>query len=133
VATGLSHRRGLAAIAIAIGGLVGPVSADGDGPSVARKWQELLLDSIRRDFGRPTIHARNLFHLSVAMWDAWATYDARATPWISTERHQVKVADAALSSLLASRGTGGVPSDLDLDGTVGGSDLATMLGHWSSN
>jgi len=95
VATGLSHRRGLAAIAIAIGGLVGPVSADGDGPSVARKWQELLLDSIRRDFGRPTIHARNLFHLSVAMWDAWATYDARATPWISTERHEAKVADAA--------------------------------------
>ena len=42
--------------------------------SVARDWNELLLDSIRRDFARPTVHARNLYHVSIAMWDAWATY-----------------------------------------------------------
>src|SRR6185436_10955978 len=24
---------------------------------------------------RPTVHARNLFHLSIAMYDTWAAYD----------------------------------------------------------
>lgn len=43
--------------------------------SVARQWNELLLQSIRRDFARPTVHARNLFHTSVVMWDAWSAYD----------------------------------------------------------
>ncbi len=48
------------------------VSTDG---SVARQWNELLLESIRKDFARPTVHARNLFHTSLGMWDAWAAYD----------------------------------------------------------
>lgn len=43
--------------------------------SMARQWNELALASIRRDFARPTVHARNLFHHSIAMWDAWAAYD----------------------------------------------------------
>ncbi|WNH08384.1 hypothetical protein [Thalassobellus suaedae] len=38
--------------------------------SVARLWNEALLDAIRRDYARPTVHARNLFHTSVAMYDA---------------------------------------------------------------
>ncbi|RIL07529.1 MAG: hypothetical protein DCC71_02595 [Proteobacteria bacterium] len=44
----------------------------------ARQWNEELLGAIRRDFARPTVHARNLFHVSAAMWDAWAAYDAGA-------------------------------------------------------
>jgi hypothetical protein len=43
--------------------------------SVARLWDEVLLDAIRRDTPRPTVHARNLYHTSAAMWDAWAAYD----------------------------------------------------------
>ena len=43
--------------------------------SVARQWNELNLEAIRNDFARPTVHARNLFHISVAMYDCWATYD----------------------------------------------------------
>ncbi len=43
--------------------------------SVARRWNEQLLQSIRRDVPRPTVHARNLYHVSVAMWDAWAAFD----------------------------------------------------------
>lgn len=39
------------------------------------------------DFARPTIHARNLCHISVGMWDAWATYDPTAQPWIFSEHH----------------------------------------------
>lgn len=46
--------------------------------SVAREWNEVLLEAIRRDVSRPTVHARNLFHTSVAMYDAWATYDRTA-------------------------------------------------------
>ena len=46
--------------------------------SVARHWDEALLEAIRRDFPAPTIHSRNLFHVSAAMWDAWAAYDPTA-------------------------------------------------------
>ena len=33
--------------------------------------------AIRRDVPRPTVHARNLFHVSIAMWDAWAAGDRK--------------------------------------------------------
>lgn len=46
--------------------------------SVARQWNELVLQAIRNDLARPTVHARNLLHTSVAMYDAWATYDDQA-------------------------------------------------------
>ena len=46
--------------------------------SVARLWNEAVLAAIRSDFPAPTIHARNLFHSSAAMWDAWAAYDPDA-------------------------------------------------------
>lgn len=46
--------------------------------SVAREWNEVLLDAVRSDFARPTVHARNLFHSSVLMYDAWAVFDAQA-------------------------------------------------------
>jgi len=47
--------------------------------SVARRWNEALLDAIRRALPAPTVHARNLFHTSAAMWDAWAVYDPKAS------------------------------------------------------
>ncbi len=43
--------------------------------SVARRWNEMLLQGIRTDLARPTVHARNLFHTSIAMYDAWAVYN----------------------------------------------------------
>lgn len=46
--------------------------------SVARQWNEVLLESIRNDFARPTVHARNLFHTSAAMYDAWAAFEPNA-------------------------------------------------------
>ncbi|MEJ2006493.1 MAG: GPI anchored serine-threonine rich family protein, partial [Cyclobacteriaceae bacterium] len=46
-----------------------------DSHSHARIWIEMLLESIRNDFARPTVHARNLFHVSAAMYDAWAAFD----------------------------------------------------------
>jgi hypothetical protein len=50
--------------------------------SVARLWNEALLESIRGDYARPTVHARNLFHTSIAMYDAWAIYDDWARPYL---------------------------------------------------
>ena len=71
----------LAAVAAA-----GAVTAAAEPHSVARQWNELLLQAIRKDFARPTIHARNLYHVTVAMWDAWAVYDEHAKPVLADER-----------------------------------------------
>ena len=49
--------------------------------SVARQWNEVLLEAIREDFARPTIHARNLFHFSVAVYDSWAVYDTTTSTY----------------------------------------------------
>jgi IPT/TIG domain./ASPIC and UnbV. len=49
-----------------------------DTTSVARQWNEVLLDAIRADFARPTVHARNLYHTAAAMYDAWAGYSRSA-------------------------------------------------------
>ncbi|MBK8254342.1 MAG: vanadium-dependent haloperoxidase [Polyangiaceae bacterium] len=54
--------------------------------SIARRWNELLLDSIRRDIPKPGLHARNLFHTSVAMFDAWAAYDSVADGVVFQEK-----------------------------------------------
>ena len=50
--------------------------------SVARRWNEALLQSIRNDFARPVVHARNLFHVSAAMYDVWAAYGDVEVPWL---------------------------------------------------
>lgn len=42
---------------------------------IAYEWIEVQLKGIRVDFARPPIHARNLYHVSLAMYDAWAAYD----------------------------------------------------------
>jgi len=54
--------------------------------SAARIWNEQALGAIRLDLPRPTVHARNLFHLSAAMYDAWATYEAVADGYFFRER-----------------------------------------------
>ncbi|MEZ4802594.1 MAG: T9SS type A sorting domain-containing protein [Gelidibacter sp.] len=46
--------------------------------SAARDWNEQLLEAIRHDLSRPTVHARNLFHSSVVMYDSWAIFDPQA-------------------------------------------------------
>ena len=54
--------------------------------SVARRWNEVTLHAIRNDFARPPVHARNLYHVTVAMWDAWAAYDDTARQVLTDER-----------------------------------------------
>ncbi len=50
--------------------------------SVARQWDEVVLQAIRNDNARPTIHARNLFHIHAAMYDAWALFDDTAKTYL---------------------------------------------------
>lgn len=50
--------------------------------SAARMWNEELLESIRNDLARPTVHARNLFHAAVAMYDAWAAFDTTSDTYL---------------------------------------------------
>jgi hypothetical protein len=56
------------------------------GASIARRWNEQLLNAIRRDTPRPTVHARNLHHTSIAMWDAWSAYDEDSIGVISEDK-----------------------------------------------
>ncbi len=55
--------------------------------SVARVWDEAILSFIRLDRPNPPVHARNLFHLSIAMYDAWAAYDPVAVGYLYREKH----------------------------------------------
>lgn len=58
--------------------LVAYATATPPARSMARFWDEAILEAIRTDMPKPTVHARNLYHLSAAMYDAWAAYDATA-------------------------------------------------------
>ena len=73
--------------------LVSNLSA-GSQHSVARKWNDVLLESIRKDFARPTIHARNLFHISAAIYDAWSAYDN------NSHNYFIKKSSAIINSVL---------------------------------
>jgi hypothetical protein len=69
--------------------------------SVARRWNEATLDAIRRALPAPTIHARNLFHSSVAMWDAWAAYDPTARGYLTTEKLTASDTEAARNEAIS--------------------------------
>ncbi len=71
------------------------------GRSVARIWDEAVLDAIRRDVPAPTTHARNLFHLSAAMWDAWAAYDGSADGYFVREKHRSADVQAARETAIS--------------------------------
>ena len=65
------------------------------GQSVARVWDEQTLALIRQVVPAPTVHARNLFHVSAAMWDAWAAFDSTADGYFVTEKHTTQDVKAA--------------------------------------
>lgn len=71
------------------------------GRSVARVWDEAVLDAIRRDIPAPTTHARNLFHLSAAMWDAWAAYDPTADGYFVHEKARAADVQAARETAIS--------------------------------
>jgi hypothetical protein len=110
---GLGLRRGPArAPALPVAGVprivapVTPVCPAGDidpapTASIARRWNEQLLAAIRRDLPREMVQARNLFHASVAIWDAWAAYDESADGYISSERASADDIEAARAEAIS--------------------------------
>ncbi|MBI2513594.1 MAG: VCBS repeat-containing protein [Opitutae bacterium] len=56
-------------------GAVVTVTANLAAKSVARWWNEALLDGIRKDTPNPPVHARNLYHLSTVLWDTFWAYE----------------------------------------------------------
>ena len=98
-------------LVVAVGGPVGRppllpgTLLPGDPPppdwSVARRWDEALLDAIRRALPAPTVHARNLFHTSVAMWDAWAAYDPTASGYLVKEKDTAADVTAARNEAIS--------------------------------
>jgi membrane-associated phospholipid phosphatase len=77
------------------------VRRDLHGRSVARVWDEALLDAIRRDVPAPTVHARNLFHTSAGLWDAWAAYDPVADGYFVREKHEARDVQAAREAAMS--------------------------------
>ena len=69
--------------------------------SVARIWNEQVLALIRQVVPAPGVHARNLFHVSAAMWDAWAAYDESADGYYVTERRQAADVTAAREAAIS--------------------------------
>ncbi|WP_375239494.1 vanadium-dependent haloperoxidase [Aurantibacter sp.] len=49
--------------------------------SIAKEWMDTLLEMVKEDGQGPTVQARNMFHLSAAMHDAWAAYDKKQSTY----------------------------------------------------
>jgi hypothetical protein len=85
----------------------GQQDADSDGNgdacdhSAARLWNEEMLEAIRRDLARPTVHARNLYHVSAAIYDAWAAYDTSAQQILHSERATAADVEAARAEAIS--------------------------------
>jgi hypothetical protein len=75
--------------------------ADLAGRTVARVWDDQTLDLIRQVVPAPTVHARNLFHVAAAMWDAWAAYDQTADGYFVTEKHSAGDVRAAREAAIS--------------------------------
>ena len=62
---------------------------------VARRWVEQNLDAIRRTLPQPGVHARNLYHLSVTLFDAYSASSQRFDPlvWEGVTEPVVSVAE----------------------------------------
>ncbi|MCB9614213.1 MAG: hypothetical protein H6722_17385 [Sandaracinus sp.] len=69
--------------------------------SIARRWNEANLNAVRRAVPRPGVHARNLFHNAIAMYDAWAAFDATADGYVFTEKPTATDADAARTEAIS--------------------------------
>lgn len=82
-------------------GLVMLSSATVHAESVARIWDEQLLDAIRIDTPRPTVHARNLFHLSAGMYDAWSAFDATSVQYLHHESATAADIEAARNEAIS--------------------------------
>ncbi len=71
--------------------------------SVAQIWDELALNAIRNVLPQPTAHSRNLFHMSAAMYDVWASYNSTAKGVFSTEKNMGSTTETVQAIQYAAR------------------------------
>lgn len=88
-------------IAILIDVQVGATANPNFAPSVARRWNLMMLECVRGDYARPTVTARNFFHLSAMMYDSWALYDANKKPYFINYKRSAKNAEAARAETIS--------------------------------
>jgi len=70
--------------------------------SIARVWNERAIAAIRVDTPHPPAQARNLFSLSVCMYDAWAAYDTNgAVGFIYHSKHTASDVTAARNEAIS--------------------------------
>src|SRR5882672_2298175 len=70
--------------------------------SMARVWNERAIAAIRVDTPHPPAQARNLFDLSVCMYDAWAAYDTNgAVGYIYRGKHTAADITAARNEAIS--------------------------------
>ncbi|MDB6066346.1 MAG: hypothetical protein JWR26_2554, partial [Pedosphaera sp.] len=74
---------------------VGLLTSASASPSIARVWDEQILSAIRIDTPNPPVQARNLFSISVCMYDAWAAYDPVSVGYLFHEKHSSGDIEAA--------------------------------------
>src|SRR2546426_12194620 len=89
---------GLLFLLVCWGGVVTRASCTNN---IARVWDEEILSAIRIDTPQPPVQARNLFHLSVAMYDAWAAYDNVAVGYLYHNKHTAAEVAAARSEAIS--------------------------------
>ena len=70
------------------------------GRSVARIWDDAAL-AVDPGSDNPAAQARNLFHLSAAMWDAWAAYEPKGSGYFVTEKHRAEDVLAAREAAIS--------------------------------
>lgn len=80
------------AVFVAAGSFTAPLAAE---PSIARDWNEQILAAIRNDAPHPPAQARNLFSLSVCMYDAWAAYTNGPVGYVYRGKHSAANVAAA--------------------------------------
>lgn len=69
--------------------------------SIARVWNNEILGAIRIDYPAPTVHSRNLFHLSIAIYDAWTSYDSTSTGYLSKEKNTAEDIESARAEAIS--------------------------------
>lgn len=71
---------------------------------MVRFWNEAAIDAIRLDLPAPTVHARNLHHLTATLWDVWRAYEpdeSAGSAVFVDERRTSGDVDAARNEALA--------------------------------
>jgi Na+-translocating ferredoxin:NAD+ oxidoreductase RnfD subunit len=74
--------------------------ATAPGRSIARVWDEAAL-AVEPSNDSPALQARNLFHLSAAMWDAWVAYEPKGTGYFLKEKHRAADVQAAQEAAIS--------------------------------